>query len=89
MYTKDELDIVDYVENEKPKSVNNVEHKKEQLKLAATTKYNKRKAINIKVLESDIDRFKAKALVEGMPYQTLINSILHKYITGQLIDKNL
>ncbi len=87
MYTKDELAIVDYIESDKPKSVDNIEQKIQQLKSATKAKYSKRKAINIKVLESDIERFKAKALSEGMPYQTLINSILHKYITGQLIEK--
>jgi len=89
MYTKEELEIVDYIESKQPESVVNVNQKIEHLKLAVTKKYNKRKAINIKVLESDIERFKVKALSEGMPYQTLINSILHKYITGQLVEKHL
>jgi len=40
------------------------------------------------VLESDLEKLKAKALEEGMPYQPLLNSVLHKYMTGQLIDKN-
>ncbi|WP_198262542.1 BrnA antitoxin family protein [sulfur-oxidizing endosymbiont of Gigantopelta aegis] len=88
MYTKDELAIVDYIESDKPQSVDHLEQKTQQLKSAAKAKYSKRKAINIKVLESDIERFKAKALSEGMPYQTLINSILHKYITGQLTEKH-
>ena len=55
---------------------------------AVTTKYTKRKAINIKVLESDLEKLKSKALEEGMPYQTLLNSVLHMYITGQLVDKD-
>ena len=41
----------------------------------------------LKVLESDLEKLKARALEEGMPYQTLLNSVLHKYITGQLVDK--
>lgn len=87
MYTKEEKELVDYIEVQNPKSVKNVSEKIDKIKSAVTTKYTKRKAINLKVLESDIERFKAKALEEGMPYQTLINSILHKYITGQLVDK--
>lgn len=87
MYTKDEEEIVTYIETQNPKSVENVADKMSKIKSAVTTKYTKRKAINLKVLESDIERFKSKALEEGMPYQTLINSILHKYITGQLVDK--
>ncbi len=87
MYTKEELEIVDYIETQNPKSIENLSQRIDIIKTAVTTKYTKRKAINLKVLESDIERFKSKALEEGMPYQTLINSILHKYITGQLIDK--
>ncbi|MCF6243662.1 MAG: hypothetical protein L3J43_01345 [Sulfurovum sp.] len=88
MYDKDELEIVDYVENENPKSVQDVASKMDKIKSAVTKKYTKRKAINIKVLESDLEKLKSKALEEGMPYQTLLNSVLHKYITGQLVDKS-
>ena len=87
MYTKEELEIVDYIENGNPQSVPQLHTKMQKIKSAVTTKYTKRKAINIKVLESDLEKLKAKALEEGMPYQTLLNSVLHKYITGQLVDK--
>ena len=84
MYTKDELEIVDYIEGSTPKSVPDAASKIDRIKSAVSRKYTKRKAINIKVLESDLEKLKAKALQEGMPYQTLLNSILHKYVTGQL-----
>ncbi len=87
MYTKEELDIVEYIEGSKVDSVENLTAKINDIKKAVSTKYTKRKAINLKVLESDIDKFKAKALEEGMGYQTLINSVLHKYITGLLVEK--
>ena len=82
MYDKEELEIVDYIEEENPKSVPNLSDKMDKIKSAVTVKYTKRKAINIKVLESDLEKLKSKALEEGMPYQTLLNSVLHKYITG-------
>ena len=88
MYTKEELEIVDYIENQNPKSVSDAKIKMQQIKSAVTDKYTKRKAINIKVLESDLEKLKARALEEGMPYQTLLNSVIHKYITGQLLDKS-
>ena len=88
MYTKEELEIVDYIEEGNPGSVEHLDEKIGKIKSAVQEKYTKRKAINIKVLESDLERLKAKALEEGMPYQTLLNSVLHKYITGQLIEKN-
>ncbi len=83
MYTKEELEIVEYIENTNPQSVPDKDQKIQVLKNAVSQKYNKRKAINIKVLESDLERIKAIALQEGMPYQTLINSVLHKFVTHQ------
>jgi predicted DNA binding CopG/RHH family protein len=88
MYSKEELEILDYIEEQNPRSVDNLSEKIDKIKSAVNAKYTKRKAINIKVLESDLERLKAKALEEGMPYQTLLNSVLHKYITGQLVEKN-
>lgn len=87
MYIEEESEIVDYIENENPKSVPDVKSKMQQIKSAVTDKYTKRKAIKVKVLENDLEKLKARALEEGMPYQTLLDSVLHKYITGQLVDK--
>lgn len=81
MYTKEELEIVAYIENGNPSSVGNLADKMAKIKSTVTTKYTKRKATNIKVLESDLEKLKSKALEEGMPYQTLLNSVIHKYIT--------
>jgi len=40
--------------------------------------------MRIRISGTDLDRLKAKALEEGMPYQTLVTSILHKYVQGKL-----
>lgn len=45
---------------------------------------NKNKKINIRLSEWDYDRIKVRAVEEGLPYQTLISSIIHKYLTGRL-----
>jgi len=44
----------------------------------------KNQNINIRMTESDLDSYRAKAIAEGIPYQTLISSILHKYLSGKL-----
>ena len=88
MYTKEELEIVEYIENKNPKSINNVEKKIQKIQKSVTDKYNKRKAINIKVLESDLEKLKSKALQEGMPYQTLLNSVIHKYVNERLVESD-
>jgi predicted DNA binding CopG/RHH family protein len=47
----------------------------------------KSKNINIRISQYDLANLKRKAEAEGIPYQTLITSILHKYITDKLIDE--
>ena len=89
MYTKEELEIIDYIENETPESVPDKEDKIAKIKSMVSAKYQQRKAISIKVLESDLELLKARALKEGMPYQTLINSVLHKFVTNQLLENKL
>ena len=49
---------------------------------------NKTKNINIRISAHDIEKVKQRSSEEGIPYQTLISSIIHKYINGKLIDEN-
>ena len=48
----------------------------------------KESKMNIRIAPSELDRIKAKARMEGLRYQTLVKSILHKYVTGQLVEKS-
>jgi predicted DNA binding CopG/RHH family protein len=84
IYSKEELKFFDQLEkNYKPSSSNKLEKTKQDFeKIAGNTL--KRKSINIRVFESDIDKIKAIAMHEGVPYQTFITSVLHKIATGQL-----
>jgi predicted DNA binding CopG/RHH family protein len=50
-------------------------------------KAKKNSAISLRIASYDLEKIKEKAGKEGIPYQTLINSILHKYITNQLLEK--
>ena len=47
---------------------------------ARNTMEGKRQRISIAIPERDLARLKAKAMEQGVPYQTLINSIIHKYV---------
>ena len=46
----------------------------------------KEKRINVRLTEETLASLKDQAQEEGMPYQTLVTSVLHKYLTGKLID---
>ncbi len=50
--------------------------------VARNTLDGERKRISISIPKRDLAKLKTRAAEEGMPYQTLINSILHKYLGG-------
>jgi len=50
---------------------------------------NKTKNINIRISAYDIEKVKQLSKEEGIPYQTLISSVIHKYITGKLVDEKV
>ncbi|MBB6480264.1 CopG family antitoxin [Spirochaeta isovalerica] len=79
----EELEIENDIENLGPVSAEK-RNKIEGLIDAA----KKNKAISLRIASYDLEKIKEKAGKEGIPYQTLINSILHKYITNQLLEKD-
>jgi predicted DNA binding CopG/RHH family protein len=64
------------------KSVKNLKNETAAAKKAAKNTLRKDARINIRLSSSDLIRIKQKAAFEGIPYQTLISSILHKYAAG-------
>lgn len=57
-----------------------------KFKAAARATAIKDRRVNIRLSSGDLSDIQVKALEEGMPYQTLIASVLHKYVTGQLAE---
>lgn len=64
--------------------------KKEQayIRKAAEAFVYRESKMNIRIAASELAQIKAKAEGEGLKYQTLVKSVLHKYVTGQLVDRN-
>jgi len=58
-----------------------------QLQQSATATGAKDQRINIRLSSADLRALRARALQEGIPYQTLISSVLHKYVSGSLKAK--
>lgn len=50
-------------------------------------KLRKVRRVNIRLTQGDLDGMQHRALKEGIPYQTLMASVLHKYVTGLLVEK--
>lgn len=57
-----------------------------RFKAAARATAMKDRRVNIRLSSGDLSDIQVKALEEGMPYQTLIASVLHKYVTGRLTE---
>ncbi len=53
---------------------------------AATAVFKKDQRINIRISSRDLAALQRRALEEGLPYQTLVASVLHKYVSGSLRD---
>jgi predicted DNA binding CopG/RHH family protein len=85
---RDEKDLVEDIEKvdvDKLKSPSAREQK--ELKRAARRYLEKETKMNIRIDPNELQRIKFQAQREGLKYQTLIKSVLHKYITGQLVEK--
>lgn len=76
---KEEQKILDDVEAGKYVSVKNFAKVKKEVMLIARNSLNKNKNINIRLSERDLHKIKAKAIETGIPYQTLVSSILHQF----------
>jgi predicted DNA binding CopG/RHH family protein len=77
--TPDEKEIIDYVESNKAKSVPNVKDEMSKYTTMAKEYTTKKKAISIRLSESDIYLLKKKALSIGINYQNIIQSLIHQY----------
>lgn len=76
----DEVEILEAYENGQL----NGEPVSDTMILAAKETMKKNKNINIRISENDLESIKLLAAKEGMPYQTLIGSLIHKYVSGYL-----
>jgi predicted DNA binding CopG/RHH family protein len=82
---KEEADLLASVERGEWKSVSNLKEEIAFAKKAAANSLRKNARINIRLSSVDLQHLKQKAVYEGIPYQTLIASILHKYAAGHSI----
>ena len=85
---QEEKDILDSFDKGEFKSVKNKNAEIAKLRQYAANTLQKNKRINIRLSERDLFGIQTKAVEEGLPYQTLISSILHKYLSGSLREEH-
>jgi predicted DNA binding CopG/RHH family protein len=84
---QDELELLASYEAEEWKSVKNLKEQKEQYRAYARATFRKDKRVNIRISEKDLLDLQKEAIRQGIPYQTLLSSVLHKYANGVLTEK--
>ena len=84
--SNDEKDILDTYEAAEWQSVENSKSEIKKYQEYASATFKKDKRVNIRISTKNLEALQQKALEEGIPYQTLISSILHKYINGRLVE---
>ncbi len=84
---KDELELLASYEADEWKSAKKIKEQKEQYRAYARTTLRKDKRVNIRISEKDLLDLQKRAVRQGIPYQTLISSVLHKYVNGEFTEK--
>ena len=84
----EEKELVQSLRTEEWVSVDNLEEKIKKHQEIATNTLRKDKRINIRLSSHDLEALKTNAVEMGLPYQTLVSSVLHQYATGRLLQKN-
>jgi predicted DNA binding CopG/RHH family protein len=84
---RDEKDIAGSYERGEWRSVKKPQGDIQVLRTAARRTLLKDKRINIRVSSKDLDQVQVIAMQEGVPYQTLISSIIHKFVSGLYTER--
>ena len=82
---KEEQKILEAYESGELKSVLSPKRRK-FIEESAAQMSKKDKRINIRLSSRDLHAIQRRAMEEGIPYQTLVSSVLHKYVSGSLYD---
>ena len=86
-FDKEERELLDSYERGEWKSVKNLKEEIEKHRGYARQTLKKDKRVNTRISSMVLDELQTRAVEDGMPYQTLISSILHRFVTGKLVEK--
>jgi predicted DNA binding CopG/RHH family protein len=87
--TQEELQILESVENGEWERIPDFVKDAARYQSDARTTLRKDRRVNIRMTERDLTRYQKIAMNEGLPYQTFISSILHKFINGRLVEREI
>ena len=80
----EEKEILESYDKNEWKPVKKLKIQRKRYQKYAQATFKKDKRLNIRISSKDLEGIQKKAIEEGLPYQTLISSIIHKYVSGRL-----
>jgi predicted DNA binding CopG/RHH family protein len=84
---REEAELLDSYEAGEWRTIEGWEAEARRYEEYARATFKKDKRVNIRISSKDLEEIQKRALEEGIPYQTLIASILHKYVSGRLVER--
>ena len=84
---EDERELIESLDRDEWVSVHDMSDAVAEAVTVASATLRKDRRMNIRISERDLKGLKARAAEEGIPYQTLVTSVLHKYVNGRLADR--
>ena len=85
---REEQEILEQFERGKLRSIPDAEREIEAAREAARNTFNKTRRVNLRMTERDFALAHSRAREEGLPYQTLLSSVIHKYLSGRLSERS-
>jgi predicted DNA binding CopG/RHH family protein len=86
---KEEQEILESFERGEWEKIPNKEKEIRRYAVYAKAALKKSRRINIRISEKDLESIQNIAVEEGLPYQTLISSLIHKFVTGKITEKKM
>jgi len=83
---KEEQDILDSFERGEWKPVKNRKREIKRHEQYARNTIKKDKRVNIRISSKDLEEIQSIAVADGIPYQTLMSSVLHRFVGGRLVE---
>jgi predicted DNA binding CopG/RHH family protein len=84
---KEERALLESLDQDEWRSVPQLDEELARMREAARATARKDERVNVRLSRRDLQALRARALEEGIPYQTLIASVLHRFVSGRLVDR--
>lgn len=87
--SKEEKELLESVEAGEWRSIDSKDSELKRYQEYARATFKKDRRVNIRISARDLEALQKRALIEGVPYQTLISSVLHKYVSGRFKEEGV